>query len=128
VQYPDSASGKEAARTLLNWNQNRSCLKLCLAKTTRIESQSLDESFVAAHAQQRRPSTVMEQVFMDKTKDADLRKLAVRTFGGPWESEDQFTITRSKKIKFRMICIIAASMVCFKRHGAPTSVKTERNT
>jgi putative heme-binding domain-containing protein len=35
---------------------------------------------------------VMELVMLDSTKDLEVRKLAVRTFGGPWESEDRLIV------------------------------------
>jgi putative heme-binding domain-containing protein len=87
VQYPDSASGKEAAKTLLNWNRS-DLFENVFSSDNKDESQSLVKA-LWPHMYNSKTMTVMEQVFMDGTKDADLRKLAVRTFGGPWESEDR---------------------------------------
>jgi putative heme-binding domain-containing protein len=42
---------------------------------------------------------LMVSVFMDTTNNIELRKLAVRTFGGPWESEDRLLeLAKEKKI------------------------------
>jgi putative heme-binding domain-containing protein len=41
----------------------------------------------------------MITVMMDSTRNIELRKLAVKTFGGPWEAEDQLlALARDKKL------------------------------
>jgi putative heme-binding domain-containing protein len=35
---------------------------------------------------------IMEQIMMDSSKDIELRKLAVKTFGGPWQAEDRLLL------------------------------------
>jgi putative heme-binding domain-containing protein len=43
--------------------------------------------------------TLVEGVFTDSTKDVEVRKLAVRSFGGPWQSEDRLLqLAKEKKI------------------------------
>ncbi|MEJ0029801.1 MAG: c-type cytochrome [Bacteroidota bacterium] len=40
---------------------------------------------------------MMEDVMLDSTRDLELRKLAVRAFGGPWESEDRLLVLAKEK-------------------------------
>ena len=51
------------------------------------------------HMQRDKTISIMEGVMMDSTKDIELRKLAVKTFGGPWQSEDRLlALAKEKKI------------------------------
>jgi putative heme-binding domain-containing protein len=36
--------------------------------------------------------SIMEDIMMDTTKNIELRKLAVKTFGGPWQAEDRLLL------------------------------------
>jgi putative membrane-bound dehydrogenase-like protein len=94
VQYPDSASGKEAARTLVNWNKT-DLFETVFSKDDKDQSQALIKA-LWPHMHNAKTIAVMEKILMDKTKDPDLRKLAVRTFGGPWESEDRLLLLAKK--------------------------------
>jgi putative heme-binding domain-containing protein len=42
---------------------------------------------------------IMEQIMQDSTKDMELRKLAVKSFGGPWQAEDRLlALAKENKI------------------------------
>jgi putative membrane-bound dehydrogenase-like protein len=86
IQYPDSAVGKESAKVLLNWN------KMDLMQKT-INGNNKDNAQAMVKAlwplmYNLKTIAIMESIMMDSTKDIELRKLAVKTFGGPWEAED----------------------------------------
>lgn len=52
----------------------------------------------------------MESIFMDSTKDVEIRTLAVRTFAGPWQSENRL-LELAKENKIREDLHIAAGGV-----------------
>jgi putative membrane-bound dehydrogenase-like protein len=97
VAYPDSLAGREAAKTLLYWEE-----------TERMASVLKDKDVSRAVAMTKaldplmwnpKVISMMEETFMDTTRDLEVRKLAVRTFGGPWESEDRLlALAKEKKI------------------------------
>jgi putative membrane-bound dehydrogenase-like protein len=87
IQYPDSTSGKEAAKTLVSWNRIDLFQKV-LGANNKEESQALIKSLWPSMSNPK-TMAVMENIILDSTKDVELRKLAVRTFGGPWETEDR---------------------------------------
>ena len=87
IQYPDSAAGKEAVKTLLYWNKEN-LIQQTLANNDKIESQALVKALWPT-MWNRKTQDIMVKLMMDSTKDEDVRKLAVRTFAGPWESEDR---------------------------------------
>jgi putative membrane-bound dehydrogenase-like protein len=90
TQYPDSTVGKEAVKVLLDWNRTDLFDKIFSADD-KGESQALVKA-LWPHMYNTKTMAVMEGVMMDSSKDSDLRKLAVRTFGGPWESEDRLLL------------------------------------
>lgn len=97
LEYPDSTVGKEAMRTLLAWN------KTDLIRKTIDDGKTSDAKAMVktlwAHMYNPKAIALMEEVMMDSTKDEDLRKLAVKTFGGPWQSEDRLlTLAKEDKI------------------------------
>jgi putative membrane-bound dehydrogenase-like protein len=94
IQYPDSTMGKEAMKALLEWDQTQ----LIEAKL-----ESKDKEVVQSMIKTMRPfisrkktMAMMEQIIMDTTQALDNRKLAIRTFGGPWESEDRLLALASE--------------------------------
>lgn len=97
LQYPDSTVGKESAKTLLDWN------KLDLLQTT-LNSSNRDvvQAMIKAlwpHMYNAKTISLMEGVMMDSSKSMDLRKLAVKTFGGPWPAEDRLlALAKENKI------------------------------
>jgi putative heme-binding domain-containing protein len=97
LEFPDSTIGKESAKTLLDWN------KVDLIKTE-LNSSDKDQatSMIKAlwpHMYNRKTIALMEAVMLDSTRDMDLRKLATKTFGGPWEAENRLLeLAKEKKI------------------------------
>ena len=87
LQYPDSASGKEAAKVLLDWGREDLFEKV-LKSGKQDQSIALVKS-LRPHIADRKTMTVMEDIFMDSTKDVEVRNLAVRAFAGPWQSENR---------------------------------------
>ena len=87
LQYPDSASGREASKVLLAWGRQDMFRKV-------FESGNKDENIALVkslrpHIYDAKTMVVLEEVFMDSTRDTDVRTLAVRSFAGPWQSENR---------------------------------------
>jgi putative membrane-bound dehydrogenase-like protein len=97
LKYPDSLQAREAMRTLLKWKKKDIIEPV-------LHGDSKENAVAAARALDAAMSNplaieMMEGVMMDSTRDIELRKLAVRAFGGPWESEDRLLeLAREKKI------------------------------
>lgn len=97
LQYPDSAKGKEAIKTLVNWNRTELFQEI-------FSSGNKDKSLALVKAlwsnmHNAKTVSIMESVMTDSTLDLDVRKLAVKTFGGPWSSEDRLlTLAEQNKI------------------------------
>ncbi|HET9487193.1 MAG TPA: PVC-type heme-binding CxxCH protein [Chryseosolibacter sp.] len=87
LQYPDSASGREASRVLLNWGREDLFEKV-LASNKKEQTIALIKS-LRPHIYDRKAMLFMEDVFMDSTRDVEIRTLAVRSFAGPWQSENR---------------------------------------
>lgn len=90
LHYPDSAVGKESIKTLLSWDKTN-LIKNILNKGTKDEAQAMIKA-IWPHMYNQKAISIMENIMMDSTKDIELRKLAVKTFGGPWEAEDRLLI------------------------------------
>ena len=87
LQYPDSASGKEAARVLLNWDRQD-----LFADVTESGKKDRLIALIKAmrpHIHDRKTMAFMETIFMDTTRDLEARTSAVRAFAGPWQSENR---------------------------------------
>jgi putative membrane-bound dehydrogenase-like protein len=87
LQYPDSVAGKEAVKLLLKWNKKQ-LFEDVFAANDKDKSQAMIKT-LWPHMWNEQAIEVMEKVMLDTTKDVEVRKLAVRTFGGPWEAEDK---------------------------------------
>ena len=87
LQYPDSASGREASRVLLTWDRQDLFDKV-LASNNKTQTIALVKS-LRPHIYNYKTMDVMEEIFMDSTHDAEVRTLAVRSFAGPWQSENR---------------------------------------
>lgn len=87
LQYPDSASGKEASKVLLDWGRQDLFEKVLKSKN-KGETIALIKS-MRAHIHDRKTMAFMERIFMDSTRDVEARTLAVRAFAGPWQSENR---------------------------------------
>ncbi|WP_276368517.1 PVC-type heme-binding CxxCH protein [Chryseolinea sp. H1M3-3] len=90
LQYPDSTVGKESAKTLLDWNKV-DLIQNALNSTNKDVVQAMIKS-LWPHMYNAKAISLMEGVMMDSAKNIDLRKLAVKTFGGPWQAEDRLLV------------------------------------
>jgi putative heme-binding domain-containing protein len=101
IQYPDSAAGKEALKTLLYWNKE-DLIQQTLDKNDKVESQALVKGLWPT-MWNTKTQDIMVKLIMDSTKDEDVRKLAIRTFAGPWESEDRLlALAKENKIPLKL--------------------------
>jgi putative membrane-bound dehydrogenase-like protein len=87
LQYPDSAAGREASKVLLDWGR-QDLFKKVLASGKKDDEIALVKS-LRANIQSSEAMAVMEDIFMDTTRDVEVRTLAVRAFAGPWQSENR---------------------------------------
>jgi len=97
LQYPDSLTGREAMRTLLAWDKTN-LIGEALKSKNGTEPQS---AIRALRSQMYNPKAIalVESVMMDSTRDIELRKVAVKNFGGPWQAEDRLlALAKEKKI------------------------------
>jgi putative membrane-bound dehydrogenase-like protein len=90
VQYPDSTVGKESAKTLLDWNKLQ-LINGAINSEDKNESQAMVKA-LWPHMYNAKAIGIMEGIMMDSSKDIEMRKLAVKTFGGPWQAEDRLLI------------------------------------
>jgi putative membrane-bound dehydrogenase-like protein len=97
ILYPDSAKGKESIKALLDWNRI-DLIDRVLNSKNRDEAQAMIKA-LWPYMYEKKTMEIMERIVMDSAKEMELRKLAVKTFGGPWESEDRLlTLAKEKKI------------------------------
>lgn len=97
LSFPDSTVGKESVKVLLNWNKTQ-MINEVLYSANKDEVQSVIKS-LWPHMYSRKAIGLMERFMLDSTRDIELRKLAVKTFGGPWESEDRLLeLAKEKKL------------------------------
>jgi putative membrane-bound dehydrogenase-like protein len=96
LQFPDSVKGKEAMKALVEWEQND--LILTALNKSNDDAQAIIKT-VRPNISNKNARDLMITVMMDSTRNIELRKLAVKTFGGPWEAEDQLlALARDKKL------------------------------
>jgi len=87
LQFPDSTTGKESMKALLDWNRT-DLIEKVINKKDPAEVQAIIKS-MRPYIYYVNAMGLMEKIFIDSTQSLDNRKLAVRTFRGPWESEDR---------------------------------------
>lgn len=87
LQYPDSASGREASRILLNWGR-QDLFEDVLKSGDKQRTIALVKS-LKPNIYNDKTMDLMEHIFMDTTRDIEIRTLAVRSFSGPWQAEDR---------------------------------------
>jgi putative membrane-bound dehydrogenase-like protein len=87
VAYPDSLVGKESVKTLLSWDKT-DLIKAALHAEDKGDAQAMITA-LRAHMYDLKAIALMEEIMMDSTRDVELRKLAVKTFGGPWQAENR---------------------------------------
>jgi putative membrane-bound dehydrogenase-like protein len=98
LKYPDSLQAREAVRTLFAFDR-ADLMKDILHGNNKENAVALTGVIDAAAMWDARAIKLMEDVMMDSTRDIELRKRAVRAFGGPWESEDRMlALAKEKKI------------------------------
>jgi putative membrane-bound dehydrogenase-like protein len=96
LQYPDSVKGKEAMKALVEWEQ--SDLLLAALNKSNENAQAVIKT-VWPNMRNKIARDLMVKVMLDSTRNIEIRKLAVKTFGGPWEAEDQLlAMARDKQI------------------------------
>lgn len=96
LQYPDSVKGKEAMKSLVEWEQNE--LIISALDKSNEDAQAAIKT-IWPHMRNKNARDLMVKVMLDSSRNIEIRKLAVKTFGGPWESEDQLlAMAREKTI------------------------------
>jgi putative membrane-bound dehydrogenase-like protein len=90
LQYPDSLAGREAARTLLKWDKT-DMIGDVLNGDNKDQSIALMKT-LRPHMYNQKTIELMERVMLDSTRDIEVRKLAVKSFGGPWQAEDRLLV------------------------------------
>ena len=97
LHYPDSVMGKEAMKTLLDWNKTDLIQKV-IEEKKKENVQAVAKS-MRPYMYDKKAMALMEQVFADSTQNIDNRKLALRAFGGSSNSEDYLlTLASENKI------------------------------
>lgn len=90
VTYPDSLAGRESVKTLLSWDKT-DLIKAALHAEDKGDAQAMITA-LRSHMYDLKAIALMEEIMMDSTQDVELRKLAVKTFGGPWQAENRLLI------------------------------------
>lgn len=96
IRYPDSLQAREAVRTLLKWDRT-DLMKSVVFGDNKENAVALTRVIDAAGMSNPKAIQLMEDVMMDSTRDLELRKQAIRSFGGPWESEDRLLVLAKEK-------------------------------
>jgi len=97
LHYPDSVMGREAMRTLIDWNKTN-LIEQVIAEKKKDDIQAVIKT-IKATMYNKKAMTLMENVFNDTAQNIDNRKLALRAFGGPTDSEDYLlTLASENKI------------------------------
>lgn len=95
LQYPDSTVGKESVKVLLDWDKVK-IIKDVLYADNKEKVQAMIKA-LWPHMYSQKAIALMEGFMLDSTRDLELRKLAIKTFGGPWESEDRLLLLAKEK-------------------------------
>lgn len=93
---PDSAKGRDAMKALLGWGMVGMIREKTNSSTEDAEAvlRTLKPAMYNATA-----ISLAEEVMLDESKNLEIRKIAVKNFGGPWESEDHLLeMARTKRI------------------------------
>ncbi|HZY80150.1 MAG TPA: c-type cytochrome, partial [Cyclobacteriaceae bacterium] len=96
LKYPDSLQAREAMRTIFKFDRT-DIVQSVLNGNDKESAGSLIRVIDASTMGHPKAITMMEEFFMDSTKDLELRKQAVRSFGGPWESENRMLVLAKEK-------------------------------
>jgi putative membrane-bound dehydrogenase-like protein len=90
IKYPDSLQARESVRTLLAWDRS-DMITAVIESSPGSDAQAIMKG-LKSHMYNPVAIGLMENVMMDSTKDMELRKLAVKSFGGPWQAEDRLLV------------------------------------
>jgi putative membrane-bound dehydrogenase-like protein len=97
LTYPDSLVGKESAKDLVEWGRT-DLLQEVIKSKKKNDLQALIKA-LRPHMYNPKAIALMEQIMNDSTQDLENRKLAVRAFRGPMQSEDRLLqLAKEKKI------------------------------
>lgn len=122
IQYPDSAAGKEALKTLLYWNK-LDLIQTELDQNDNAKSQALIKALWPT-MWNKKTQDIMIRFAMDSTKDEALRRLAIRTFAGPWESEDRLVaLAKENKVPANLHVAVAGVFQTAYRSSVREGVK-----
>ncbi|MBK5278397.1 MAG: c-type cytochrome, partial [Bacteroidia bacterium] len=94
LHYPDSTMGKEAMKTLLDWNKTDMIEKI-IAEKNKENVQALITA-IRPYMYDKKAMALMESVFMDASQNSDNRKLALQGFGSSTNSEDYLLLLASE--------------------------------
>lgn len=98
LRYPDSLQARESMRTLMKWDRS-DLMKPILHGNSKENAVALTRVIDASVMSDEKAIKLMEDLMMDSTRDIELRKQALRSFGGPWNSEDRLLeLAKEKKI------------------------------
>ncbi len=87
LQVPDSAVGKESMKVLLDWKRT-DLVKQVIQKKDPVQVQAIVKT-LWPYMYDAGSMAMMESIVNDSTQAIDNRKLAIRTFGGSWQSENR---------------------------------------
>ncbi len=97
LQTPDSLTGKESMKALLEWGKVDLIEKI-IAQHKKEEVQAIVKS-MRPYISREKTMLLMERIFQDTTQELDNRKLAIRAYGGPWDSENKLlALAKENKI------------------------------
>jgi putative membrane-bound dehydrogenase-like protein len=108
LQFPDSTVGKEAIKPLLDWNKIE-LIKGAMNSSNTAESQAILKT-LRPYMSGAQTISLMEEFALDSTKNIELRKLAIKNFRGPWESEDRLLVLAKEKKLPKDLHITAAGV------------------
>ena len=94
LHYSDSTMGKEAMKTLLDWNRT-DLIEKVISEKKKEDVQAVTKS-IRPFMYDKKAMSMMELIFMDSAQNMDNRKLALRAFGGPSDSEDYLLLLASE--------------------------------
>jgi putative membrane-bound dehydrogenase-like protein len=106
LHYPDSIAGQDAVKGLLAWG--RTDLLNDVLKSKKKEDIKSFVRVLSHVMNDPKAISLMERIMEDSTQDLYNRKLAIRSFVGPWEAEDRL-MDLAKENKIPEVLHIAAA-------------------
>jgi putative heme-binding domain-containing protein len=96
LRYPDSLQAREAMRTLFKFERT-DLIEPILKGDNKENAVTLIRVIDASTMGNPKAIKMFEDLMMDSTRDIELRRQAVRAFGGPWEAEDRMLVLAKEK-------------------------------